>query len=370
MYGFNAEQVTKNFYIDSVPAKKRGKCFSLKDSFGSKIAGNFIENVKVHDANFAFLTTKLSKLYTELVEPVSNVTYHKDIPQDIGGGFVDYVTHYEVDWSGIMNEFNLVGNNANIIPRINAGLNQKRVNVYTWEVAYDLRFIELEKMKKIEISKSIEEIYKDIIIAGWDLFAQKVAYTGINGGTGLFNSDKVMVTAIDNSTTTGQGFEGMNDDVLVSFFNGIFEMYLINGGYSISVLPDTILFPTFVGKDLSSRYSELYTNTLRSFIKEHNLAIDETGEEVKVTFASRPQLDTLGTYSAGRIVAYKKDKRYVRIDIPHPMQHYVTMPNIERMAYTSAFAGQISDVQLPYNTDANQFGIVTYWDFTTTADAE
>ena len=32
---------------------------------------------------------------------------------------------------------------------VNAGLNQKRVNVYTFEVAYDLRFIELEKMKKV-----------------------------------------------------------------------------------------------------------------------------------------------------------------------------------------------------------------------------
>ena len=90
----------------------------------------------------------------------------------------DYVSYYTVDWAGIMNEFrNVVGNNANYIPRVNAGLNLKRVNVFTFEVAYDLRFIELEKMKKLTLQKSIQDIYQNAIVAGWDLFVQKVAYT-------------------------------------------------------------------------------------------------------------------------------------------------------------------------------------------------
>ena len=46
------------------------------------------------------------------------------------------------------------------------------------------------------------------------------------------------------------------------------------------------------------------------------------------------------------------------------MQHYITLPNIEKMSYTSAFVGQVSDVQLPYNTDSASLGVVTYWDFT------
>lgn len=367
MEGFIPSQVEKNFFTDSVPTANRGKSFSISNMYGSRIAKNFITDSKVHDANFAFLTTTLAKLHSKLYEPKHFVTYAQDIPVDVGGGFVDYVTYYTVDWAGIMNEFrNVVSNNANYIPRVNAGLNQKAVNVYTFEVAYDLRFVELEKMKKLTLQKSIQDIYSNAIVAGWDLFVQKVAYTGVDTKTGLFNSTNVQTGTIDNSgaSAANSGFKGMTDAAVVAFFNGVFESYLLNSNMNITILPDTFLVPTFVGSDLTSRFSALYTSTLRKFIVEHNLGVDEGDGEVKVTIASRPALNTLGTGSHGRIVAYKKDKDFVRIDMPYPMQHYITLPNIDKMSYTSAFVGQVSEVQLPYNTSSSELGIVSYWDFT------
>lgn len=362
---FTPSAIEKNFFVDSVASQNRGKSFSVRDMFGSRATRMCVADAKVHDTNFAFLTTTLAKLHTSLYEPKYFVTYAQDIPVDVGGGFVDYVSYYSVDWAGIMNEFrNVVGNNANYIPRVNAGLNQKKVNVYTFEVAYDLRFIELEKMKKLTLQKSIQDIYSNAIVAGWDLFVQKVAYLGINGSTGLFNAPNVMVTTIDNSTANeaNAGFSGMTDADVVSFFNGVFEMYLLNSNMNITLLPDTFLVPTFVGSDLSSRFSALYTSTLRKFIIDHNLGSDEANGDVKITIQSRPDLNALGGH--GRIVAYKKDKSFVRIDMPYPMQHYITLPNIDKMSYTSAFVGQVSEIQTPYNTSATELGVITYWDFT------
>lgn len=369
--GFTPSTVTNNFFVDNVAASKRGKAFSIKDMYGPRQQRSFCNDAKVHDANFAFLTTTLAKLHKTLYEPQYFVTWTKDIPVETGGGFVDYVEYYTVDWAGIMSEFrNVVGNNANYIPRINAGMTQKRVNVFTFEVAYDLRFVELEKMKKLTLQKSIQEIYQNAITAEWDLFVQKVAYTGLNAGTsGLFNSDdKVQVNTIDNTTAadpdaTGNGFEGMSDDAVVSFFNGVIATYLKNSNMNIGLLPDTFLVPTFVGADLTSRFSPLYTDTLRNFIVRHNLGTAESESDKKIRIVSRPDLDTLGVGGAGRIVAYKNNKTFVRIDIPYPMQHYVTLPNIDKMSYTSAFVGQVSEVQMPYNTSADEFGVVTYWDF-------
>lgn len=364
---FIPSEVKQNFFVDSVPAQNRNKAFSLRSTYGSQVAKSFIGDSKVHDANFAFLSTTLAKLHNKLYEPKHFVTWSQDIPVDVGGGFVDYVSYYTVDWAGIMNEFrNVFGNNANYIPRVNAGLNQKKVNVFTFEVAYDLRFIELEKMKKLTLQKSIQDIYQNAIVAGWDLFVQKVAYKGINGGTGLFNNANVQATTIDNSgaSTSNVGFKGMSDGAVVSFFNGVFESYLLNSNMNITILPDTFLVPTFVGSDLTSRFSALYTSSLRKFILDHNLAVDESNGEVKVTINSRTDLNTMGTGSHGRIVAYKKDKDFVRIDMPYPMQHYITLPNIDKMSYTSAFVGQVSEVQLPYNTSSSELGMVSYWDFT------
>lgn len=364
---FTPTNIEKNFYVDNIAASKRGSTISISDMYGSRFSKTFVTDAKIHDTNFAFLTTTLAKLHTTLYEPKYFVTYSKDIPIDVGGGFVDYTSYYTVNWAGIMNEFrNVVGNNANYIPRVNAGLDQKKANVYTWEVAYDLRFIELEKMKKLTLQKSIQEIYQNAIVAGWDLFVQKVAYLGINGGTGLFNGTNVYTTTIDNSTATAtnSGFAGMTDEEVVAFFNGVFAMYMRESNMNISIMPDTFLVPTFVGSDLSSRFSALYTSTLRKFITDHNLGVDESNGEVTVTIQSRPDLNTAGTGGHGRIVAYKKDKEFVRIDMPYPIQHYITLPNIDKMGYTSAFVGQVSEVQMPYNTSSSELGVVTYWDFT------
>lgn len=362
--GFTATEVSKNFYTDSVSSDCRGKTFPVTEMFDRKVTKAWIGDTKVHDANFAFLTTTLAKLHSSLYEPKYFVTYSKDIPVDVGGGFVDFVSYYTVDWAGIMNEFkNTVGNNANYIPRVNAGLNQRKVNVYTFEVAYDLRFVELEKMKQLTLQKSIQDIYSNAIVAGWDLFCQRVAYKGIEGSTGLFNSANVKTTTISNdSGANGQGFKGLSDQAVVSFFNGVFEYYLLQSNMNVTILPDTFLVPTFVGTDLTSRMSSLYTNTLRRFIIDHNLGIDE-GEGSTITIASRPDLNTLGTFGKGRIVAYRKAKEFVRMDMPYAMQHYITLPNIDKMSYTSAFVGQISEIQMPYNVNNSDLGVVTYWDF-------
>ena len=178
---FTPSTIEKNFFVDSIATENRGKTFSVNDMFGRKATRACVTDATLHDTNFAFLTTSLAKLHTQLYEPKHYTTYADDIPIDVGGGFVDYVSYYSVDWAGIMDEFrNVVGNNSNYIPRVNAGLNQKKVNVFTFEVAYDLRFIELEKMKKLTLQKSIQDIYQNAIVAGWDLFVQKVAYLGIN----------------------------------------------------------------------------------------------------------------------------------------------------------------------------------------------
>lgn len=360
---WEAKEIKSNVsFKDTVAKENRGKATSVIDMYG-RVANAFISDSRVHDSNFAFFTTTLANLHKELAEPQYFVTYLKDVPVSYGGGFVDFSTYYTVNWSGLLDEFRAVtANNANYLPRVNAGLTKEQVNVYTYEVAYDLRFIELEKIKKAELRKSIEDIYKNAIVAGWDLFVQKIAYLGVNGKGGLFNSEKVLPITIDNSGAT-KGVSGLDDAKVVAIFNNIFATYLNNSNFNLSLLPDTILIPSFVGSDLSNRFNTLYTSSLRKYLAEHNLAVDESNDEIKeITIQTRPDLDKLGTTGKGRIVAYKKHNSYVRIDVPYPLQHFITLPNIEKMSYTTAFVGQVSEIQLPYNKKG-EFGAVTYWDF-------
>lgn len=362
---FKPVEVSRTVAYDAIPANKRGTTVSLKQMYPSSYR-TFVHDAKLHDANFAFLTTALAKLYTKLVEPKVFVTYQKDIPVDPGSGFVDYIQYYTVDWAGIANETrNVVGNNANYIPRVNAGLSQMTANVFTFELAYDIRFIELEKMKKLQLQKSLESIYNDAIVAAWDFFCQKVAYTGGGANShGLFNHDDIVPANLTGLSKKGIIDGTVTDTAIAGLINGIIQKSLENSNMNISVLPDTFLVPTWFNAALVGRFSNLYTNSLHDYLIEHNLATAESAGKVKITIEGRPALNNLGSTGHGRVVAYKKDKDFVRMDMPYPIKHYITLPNIERMSYTTAFVGQVSEVQLPYTTSkTDESSPVQYWDF-------
>lgn len=364
---FTNVEVTDRLAYDAIPANLRNKAISVKKMYG-QTGKAFIGDAKMHDANFAFLTNALSKLYTKLVEPKYFVTYLEDLKGCIeyGGGFVDYVQAYKVDWAGINNEMrNVVGNGSNIIPRVNAGMSTMTYNVYTFELAYDLRFIELEKMKKIDLQKSIESIYQNIITAAWDLFCQKIAYTGgENNKYGLFNHTDLVPTNVLTASKAGIIDGTVSDTDVIGIINGILVKAYTNSGMNINVLPDTIIVPMWFASALVGRTSPLYSNNLYGYILEHNFATEVSGKTLKIDIVPRAGVDTIGTANSGRIVSYKKDKEFIRMDIPYPIKHYITLPNIERMSYTTAFVGQVSEIQFPYTTGtADEASPVQYWDF-------
>lgn len=324
---------------------------------------------RIHDSNFAFVTTALSKLHEKVVEPKYNVTYMKDIPINVGGGMVDYVDYYSVDWLGdpLQNQA-VVGNNVNIVPRVNAKLSHKAVEVFNFELAYDIKFIEIDKLDKIQFTKSIEAIYKDAIIASWDFFNDEIGYMGRNGVGGLFTHPDAQQFVLPAGTkdATKDGFEAMTDEEIVGVFNGILSYYLTNSNNNLSVLPDTFLIPMNAASILSGRFSTLLNATLREFIMNHNVGIDEAMAadegDFKIKIKGRARLNALGDNQVGRIVAYRYNEEFVRMDQPYPMQLYYTGPNVDKACYTTYFVGQVSAIQLPYNSDKTMLGAVTYWD--------
>lgn len=357
--------------VDSFKETKRG--ISFRDMSPSGFAKMYPNEKarKLHDGNFAFVMTQLSKLHTKPYEPKWNTTYAQDVPIEIGGGLVDFVDFFTVEWAGMpTKEQNLTANNVNIIPRVQAKLNHEKVNVYNFEIAYDMKFIEIDKLNKVNFTKALDAIYKDAILAGWDIFCDDIVYNGADGTNGLLtNDEKVKVSVVPQGTlnTASDGLKAMTDSEVVGLFNGILSYYLLNTNNNIALLPDTFLLPIADATELSSRFSTLYTATLREFLMKHNVGIDEAeaaGFTYKINIKGRARLAGKGTQNGGRIVAYKKDPDFVRVDIPYPVQSYYTGPNVDKMCYSTYFVGQISDVQMPYNKNNTEMGAVTYWDLT------
>lgn len=337
----------------------------------SPMANKLIGNKRLHDANFAFVQTALAKLHEKVYEPKWNTTYAQDIPVKVGGGLVDFVEYFTVEWAGQGDETTLVGNNVNQIQRVNAKASANKVDVFTYEIAYGLKFVEVEKLNKINFTKSLEAIYKDAIVAGFDIFVNKIAYIGANGNDGLFTSDsRVPVSVIPAGTLAPAetGFAQMTDAEIVGLINGIIADSLIQSNMNLSLIPDNFLMPQEDATELTSRFSTLYTATLREFIVEHNVGVDEAKAanfEYKLKLKGRPQLSGMGTNSHGRIVAYRYSEEFLRLDIPYAISLYITLPDITNAEYVSLFVGQVSQLQMPYNQNAEDLTApVKYYDFT------
>ena len=160
----------------------------------------------------------------------------------------------------------------------------------------------------------------------------------------------------------------MTDGEVVALINGIISDSLIQSNMNLALIPDNILMPVEDATELTSRFSTLYTATLREFIMGHNMGIDESiaagVENYRLKLKGRPQLSGMGTNSHGRIVAYRYDEDFLRLDIPYAISLYITLPDITNAEYVSLFVGQVSQIQMMYNTDAADLTApIKYYDF-------
>lgn len=362
---FDAIELKNNdrFVFENLPKEARGKFFKMDKTELDRASFGDSKSKMVLDASFNFLTSELQKLHPETYKPLFNTTYAQDVDIDVGGGWVEFVSYYKVDYAAIASwAKNLTGDSANIVPRVNVEPAQGNAKVFTFQLGYDIRFVQMKLFDKIKMAKDIKSIYEDAMLAAWELFSQEIAYLGVNGTTGLFNNTTVVPVSVLGISKDDIEDGTVTDEQLNAVVNGIISAAMDATNRNAALIPNRLLVPTWFSKALSDRMSALYTNNLLGYLREHNLAVDEALLP-KLEIFGRPALNTLGTNGVGRIVAYHKDKRFVRLDVPVPFQHLITLPNMERMAYTTVFAGQISEIQFPYNSSTDEFAPIQYLDF-------
>lgn len=330
-----------------------------------------VEKAKLYDAGFSFLTSQLAVVDPHVYAPKANITYKDDIAIEQLKGFLDYVEYYTSDWGGVADDLNNVfANNANYIPRVNAGLYQNRLKIFTLEIAYDLRWIELEKLAKQKLPTTIEALYKDTIAIAWDLMVNRAVYTGIGGAGGLLTSSKVPVYTlpITNallSVVDPQDGDYVTNEALLAILNGMAAIFMQADGYVLDFLPDTMLIPGKFREVLSSRTSALLAQNLQNYFAKNNAFIDEAQgnglPDHKFKIVRRVWCDGVGEGGADRIVLYKNSPEFVKIWLKDIAQYW-SGPNPERLGTTTLFVGQVSEIQMPYSLSADTYGPVVYFD--------
>lgn len=266
------------------------------------------------DSTGAFLIGELERLDATINEPIQNVTWADDIDLradvTIDDEFTSFaLTNYSA--GGLNGGKAFVRDNANAIYGV--GVDQSKVThpVALWAMQPSWTIIELSKAMRlnrpIDQSKIAGVQYK------YQLDADDMVYEGDKdmGVAGLINHPGVAPLQMTANWATATA------DQVVGYFNDLTMAALEKTANKFA--PERYLLPPRLFKPLARKVSEAGDKTIYTYLKENCLAtMINNGRQPEILLRGR--LAGKGVGGADRIVAYTRDKKYVRWSLA-PMQN-------------------------------------------------
>ena len=98
----------------------------------------------------AFLEGELEKRDPKVREPLTSVTWPRDIVAETGGGWVDFTSTMNVDYATSGgNDGALVAGATDVISTVQANVNKDIYKVFTWAQAMKIPFVDSQKFQSI-----------------------------------------------------------------------------------------------------------------------------------------------------------------------------------------------------------------------------
>lgn len=136
----------------------------------------------------AFLISELEKRDPQLRQPLTSMTYPRDINVKVGGGWVEYISALNIDY-GVSNgsgDGAVHAAGANTPPVIQANLDRDVFRTHIFSIVMRIMFIDLQRSQIT--GRSLDQMYTDGIRLAYDKHMDQNVYVGIPRytTTGLF----------------------------------------------------------------------------------------------------------------------------------------------------------------------------------------
>lgn len=314
------------------------------------------------DSTGAFLLGQLERLDPVLHMPLAETSWDEDIDVRTDVTIADDLSSFTVSSFAAApgiggSEISWVGKRANAIPGVDLDIGKTAQRVEPWARTLDWTLYELEASRLL--GRAVDDQKHMALQRKWNMDLDHVTYVGdtVMGMNGLINHPGMTNVA---NALTGTWTTATPNQILADFNEVITS---VAGFTGLAVLPDTILlaFPD-LGLLASSLISTAGNISVLEFLLRNNTA-KATGKNI--TIKGRKWLVGTGkTFGglAGRgptatncMVAYRKEKTYVRIPVVPLLRTPLEFRDIRQMV---TYYGRIGQVELVYpETMARRAGI-------------
>jgi len=298
----------------------------------------------------AFLESELEKRDPKVREPLTSVTWMRDIPVKSGGGWVDFTSNLFVDY-GISgpNGYGIQGNQTTTIPIVQANLTKDIYRTFNWGNVLKVNFIDVQKLQGA--GRSLDDMLDKGVKLNWNKTLDQLTYQGPFASAafpGLMNNGSVTATTVATGVSGSKLWVNKTPAEILYDVNTVMVSTWAASQYDLTGMANHILIPpaqfAYIASQLVSGNGSV---SILTYLLENNIGKSQ-GVDLKI-FPSRWCIGA-GAGATDRMLAYVNDEDRVVLDVTVPIQRVMTTPNISSGggAYLTLYQGQIGVVKFLY----------------------
>ena len=295
----------------------------------------------------AFLEGELEKRDPKIREPLTSVTWQRDIVADTGGGWVDFTSTMDVDYAtSAPNENSLVGGATDVLPTVQANINKDIYKVFTWAQAMKIPFVDSQKFQTI--GRSIDSILDKGIRLNYNKSIDQLVYKGFTnvGITGLINNPSVVRSDAVAGTSGETTWDKKTvDEILWDVNKAITEAWAASEYDDGAMANHILLPPNKYAYLVSTRIGTSGDENILSYLLKNNMAAQQNK---KLDIYPCRWCSGAGTGNSDRMMVYVNDKDFCYFDLPVPLTRATTQPSALQFSYITVYATQMGQVKTLY----------------------
>ncbi|WP_103110741.1 DUF2184 domain-containing protein [Brevibacillus reuszeri] len=302
----------------------------------------------------AFLVGELEKRDQRLLEPLSSVTWMRDIVAKTGGGWVDFTSNQFVDYATTGgNEDGIIGGATNDIPVMQANATKDVYQVFNFGNILKVPFIDQQKMQNI--GRSLDDILDKGIRLNYNKSIDNIVYTGVPraGVYGLVNNPNITAAAVGAGASGQTKWNQKTPDEILTDVNAIITATWAESEYDLTGMANHILIPPQQYAYLVGvKVSEAGNISILQFLLDNNIA---KNQGIDLVIEPSRWCVGAGTGGTDRMLAYVNDEDRVNFDLTVPLSRVMTESSVKDFAYLTGYAAQIGQVKFLY-TQCARYG--------------
>lgn len=314
---------------------------------------------RINDAAIAnggsFLVSELERREPKIREPLTSITYTRDVPIKVGGGWVEYVSALNIDFgvTGGASNGGVSASGANGIPVVQMNLGKDTFGTHVFAEVLRVPFIDAQRQQLT--GKSLDALLTDGIRLAYDKHMDANCYIGLTdyGTSGLINNANVTSGYVANGAGGGRAWSGKTADEILADINGAIVAVWGASQYDLSAMPNHIIIPhEQYNLIATTKVSSAADKTILEFLLDNNIA-KRNGKSLEI--APCPWCKSRGASSSDRMVVYCHNDRFLAMEELVPLSRAMTQPNVEALAYDSVYMANVSELELFYTQTIRYF---------------